>query len=236
MLQNACLKTIETEQHYQTGQPLKDLFEEVANELNPLFVSHTWRRWEEVRVDSYQLVHIDSQGYSVPERYVGSSVRVGLAAFDIQVFCDHVLIAEHSRRYGESGSSLCLNHYLDQLMRKPGALWDCQAVQRHQFAPEFLQLWERLKERYPLREANSKFIKILCLGRRHGTNQLISALREALPLDMTEPDAIESLLHSIEVVSLERDKEILKGRIQHLQFNEWTCDIDQYTNLGGIQI
>lgn len=237
MLENACLKTIETERHYETEKPLRVLFEEVADQLNPLFVSHTWRRWEEVGVDSYQLIHVDSQSYSVPERYVGSSVRVGLGVFSIQVFCDNILIAEHSRRFGESGSSLCLDHYLDQLMRKPGALWDCKAVQRHQFAPEILQVWQMLDQRYPSRDANRKFIEILFLGRRHGLNQLIAATREALPLGTVEPEALANILHSMVLSSSDGDEEALRNRIQHIEFNDWTCDIDRYAQLsGGIQL
>ena len=136
-----------------------------------------------------------------------------------------------------SGSSLCLDHYLDQLMRKPGALWDCQAVQRHQFAPELLQVWQRLEQRYPERDANRKFIDILCLGRRHGSNYLIAAAREALPLGTVEPEAIENILCSMVSAAPEVSEGSLRHRLEHVPFDSWTCDVDQYSQLnGGTQV
>jgi transposase len=232
-LQNSCLEDIETGQHYKSKQPLKILFEEIANRLEPLFSNHSWRRWEEARVDSYQLVHVNSQSYSVPERYVGSNVRIGLGVFDIHIFNNDACIAQHTRRFGESGSALLLDHYLDQLSRKPRALWDCQAIKQHKFAPELIDVWKRLQHRYPSLDANRKFIEMLQLGRRYGSNQLIVSVREAIPLGIIEPTAIENILCSMISANSAREAEALRQQLQHLQFDNWTCNVDQYAQLVG---
>lgn len=232
-LEQSCRGTIDSDRHYQTDRPLRAIFDEMADQLDPLFVTHTWRRWTEARVDSYQLVHIDTHGYSVPERFVGGSLRVGVGIFDIEIFSDHEVVARHCRRFGDPGSSLCLDHYLDQLIRKPGALWDCQAVQQHAFSPELLEIWQRLQRRYPEREANRKFIEVLCLGRQYGSKNLVSAVREALSLGAVEPKALESIIHSFLSASPNPNEDFLRQRRQHMKFDSWNCDVDQYSQLAG---
>lgn len=224
-LEKSCWENIDTGHHYRTNRPLKDIFNEMAKQLNPLAINHKWRRWKEAHVDSYQLVHIDSQGYSVPERFVGSTVRIGVGVFDIEILSENTAVARHSRRFGESGSSLCLDHYLDQLMRKPGALWDCKAVQQHSFSPEFLEIWQRLQERYPGGKANRKFIKILHLGRKYGSVNLTSAIEKALFLRTVEPEALENIIHS----SFTHED----SRLRHVKFDTWVCNLDQYAQLTG---
>lgn len=232
-LEQSCQKAIDTDRHYRTGRPLMAIFDEMADQLDPLFVTHTWRRWSEARVDSYQLVHIDTHGYSVPERFVGSGVRVGVGVLDVEIFSDNVLVARHSRRFGEPGSSLCLDHYLDQLVRKPGALWDCQAVQQHSFSPELLEIWQRLQQRYPKKNANRKFIEILCLGRKYGSKNLVSATREALSLGTLEPEALENIIYSYLLDSPSTGENSIRQRLQHVKFDSWNCDVDQYSQLAG---
>lgn len=230
-LEQSCRETINTNRHYQTNRPLKDIFDEMAEKLAPLFVTHTWRRWAEARVDSYQIVHMDSHGYSVPECFVGSSVRIGTGIFTVEIQHKNQVIAHHSRQYGELKSSLNLDHYLDQLQRKPRALWDCQAVQQHSFSPELLEVWRRLQERYSERDANCKFVEILCLGRRYGSKSLLSASREALPLGIVEPEGLANIMHSFFLTASSSEEESLKERLHHIQFDSWTCDIDQYSQL-----
>ena len=232
-LEQSCRRTIDTDCHYKTDRPLRAIFDEMANQLDPLFVTHTWRRWTEARVDSYQLVHVDTHGYSVPERFVGGSLRVGVGIFDVEIFSDHVVIARHSRRFGEPGSSLWLNHYLDQLIRKPGALRDCPAVQQHTFVPELLEIWQRLQQRYPEKDANRKFIEVLCFGRQYGSKNLISAASAALQLGTVEPEALESIIHSFLSATPSPSDEFLRQRLQHVKFDSWNCDIDQYSQLAG---
>lgn len=232
-LEQSCRRAIDTGHHYQTNCPLQAIFDEMTDLLDPLFVTHAWRRWVEARVDSYQLVRVDTHSYSVPERFVGSNLRVGVGVLDVEIFSDHAVVARHSRRFGESGSSLCLDHYLDQLIRKPGALWDCQAVQQHTFSQELLEIWQRLQQRHSEGDANRKFIKVLCLGRQYGTKNLVSAAREALLLGTVEPGALENIIHSFISAVPSPGEKSFRQRLQHVKFDSWSCDVDQYSQLIG---
>ena len=232
-LEQSCRRFIDTHHHYRTNRPLREIFNEMMGRLNPLFVTHTWRRWVEAHVDSYQLVRVDMHSYSVPERFVGSNLRVGVGVFDVEIFCDHAVVARHYRRFGEAGSSLCLDHYLDQLTQKPGALWDCQAVQQHAFSPELLEIWRRLQQKNLDRNANRKFIKVLCLGRQYGTKSLVLAAREALSLGIVEPNVLENIIYTHLSNTSSSGEESLRERLPDVKFESWTCDVDQYSQLAG---
>ena len=63
------------------------------------------------------------------------------------IYDEDELIAEDLRKYKKGEDSLFLDHYLMQLSRKPGALWDCAPIKQLTFQPELIELWERLSSR-----------------------------------------------------------------------------------------
>jgi transposase len=196
--------------------------------LSSLLPHREWRKWLCVRVSSYQLITVENRRYSVPERYVGSWVRVGLGIFDLEVFDHDNCIAKHRREFSER-DSLVLDHYLDQLERKPGALWDCKAVQQEPFDDDVLSLRRRLEERYGNREANQQFIQVLLMRRRVGTPAWNEAIRTALSSNAIEAQAIE--------VDLQQEKtatnieETLQDRFGHLTQFEMAPDLSSYEAL-----
>ena len=104
----------------------------------PLPTQKIWRRYIDAKVDKCQLVTVDHHQYSVPERFVGSKVRVGLTPFKIEIFKEGEVIAVHERRYGK-GDSLSLDHYLDQLSRKPRAFSYAKAYKEREFDPKLIE-------------------------------------------------------------------------------------------------
>ena len=60
--------------------------------------------------------------YSVPARLIGSRVRVMLSANELRVFDGSRLAAVHPRLIAAGDEHLELDHYLEILVRKPGAL------------------------------------------------------------------------------------------------------------------
>ncbi len=233
-LDKSCRDAIETGVHYKRKKPLREIYEDLSSKVSQCLPTHKWRRWNnKVLVDSYQLAHIDTCGYSLPERFVGSSVRIGVSILEVEIFCDEELIARHPRLFGQSMDSLNLDHYLDQLRRKPGALWDCKAVRQHKFQPELLEVWKRLQDRNPPADANRKFIAVLHLGRRYGISSLVSASGIALMREVVEPDALENILISLASESRPPyDNEALDERLAHLDIDTWPCNIVQYADLA----
>lgn len=197
VLERRCRDAMTTGQHYRTSAPLTELFTQAQAKLLPLLPERTWLKWEQRTVTCQQLITYDDHGYSVPECYVGSTVRVGIGVFTIRIYHGHEFVAEHSRQYRTGDDSLMLEHYLPQLEKKPGALWDCTAVKTHAFEPALRQLWQRLSVRLDKRAANAQFIKTLLLRRQYGTENLLTAISLALEYGSVEYAGIVNVLHQL---------------------------------------
>jgi hypothetical protein len=74
------------------------------------------------RVDRYARVMVRCNQYSVPTRLLGHRLRVKLSASTVTVFDRNTVVAEHQRAIGKGVKVFNLDHYLEILLRKPGAL------------------------------------------------------------------------------------------------------------------
>ncbi|MGN9806823.1 Mu transposase domain-containing protein [Micromonospora sp. L31] len=74
------------------------------------------------KVNRYGLIGVRSSFYSVPARFISQTVRVMLHASEVVVFDGRTEIARHERSVTKSSQTLVLDHYLEVLLRKPGAL------------------------------------------------------------------------------------------------------------------
>jgi hypothetical protein len=74
------------------------------------------------RVDRYARVMVRQCQYSVPARLIGRRVRVSLRASEVVVFDGRTEVARHARSVRKGSTVLLLDHYLEVLARKPGAL------------------------------------------------------------------------------------------------------------------
>jgi hypothetical protein len=74
------------------------------------------------RVDRYAQVMVRCNQYSVPARFIGHRVRVKLSASTVTVYERNTVVARHQRATGKGVKILDLDHYLEILLRKPGAL------------------------------------------------------------------------------------------------------------------
>ncbi len=74
------------------------------------------------RVDRYAQIMVRQVRYSVPARLIGSRVRVALSASQLQVFDGAARVATHPRVLSRGHAVLELDHYLEILLGKPGAL------------------------------------------------------------------------------------------------------------------
>lgn len=201
-LEDSCRQDIANGAHYRTAEPLNDAFVQAQAKLLPLLPSRTWVKWEQRTVNSQQLITYDDHRYSVPERYVGSTARVGIGVFTLRIYHEQECVAEHERQYRTGDDSLFLEHYLPQLQKKPGAFWDCAAVKAHAFEPELRQLWQRLSVRFDTREANAEFIQTLLLRRQYGTDKLLTAIGLALEYGAVESAGIVTVLRQLDAESI----------------------------------
>lgn len=244
-LENECHKEITNGVHYKNEKPLAIIKEEIEKILMPLLPPRKWRRWEQRRVNSYQLIEVDNHCYSVPEKFLLAYLRVGIGAFTIEIFSDEEFIVEHERKFVPGADSLLLDHYLDQLCKKPGALWDCKAMQELAGDTVLFELWEKLIDRHPklnfknpakLRAAQTEFIEILMLRRRYQETEWKNAIKKALECGATEAAAIECIIRGVITpkIAVEAQQAVLE-KLSHMHIPSWRCDLSSYAELAAME-
>lgn len=136
------------------------------------------------RVDSKALVTIKQNRYSVPVRLAGLRVHSRVGAREIECHHDGKLVARHERLQGRFGVCASLDHYLELLARKPGALVGSLALsqerERGAWPSCFDELWGKLAERYGPSESARQMVDVLMLAREHSASEVELAVRGAL--------------------------------------------------------
>jgi hypothetical protein len=129
--------------------------------------------WEQTthRVNAKSMVVVRRNHYSVPVALVGLTVRARVGASEVTVMHDGRDVARHPRLRGSQQRSAQLDHYLELLARKPGALKGSLALrqQREQGAwPAcFDELWAAIEQRVGASEAARQIVDVLMLCREH---------------------------------------------------------------------
>ena len=92
-----------------------------------------------------------------------------------------------------------LEHYLDVLTKKPGALAGSTALEQcraqGRWPASYDQFWGVLKEREGKQAGTRAMIDVLLLGREYGPAQVRLAVEEALELGCSNVGAIRYLLN-----------------------------------------
>ena len=117
------------------------------------------------RADRKARVFVRGSFYSVPVRLAGRSVAVSCGARRITVHDGGRIVAVHERSVRKGAQVLSLDHYLEVLVRKPGALAGSVALARARAAGGFTSAHERFWSRARRR-----------LGDAAGTRALIDVL------------------------------------------------------------
>ena len=154
------------------------------------------------RVDAKAMVTVRQNRYSVPVSLVGHRVLAKIGARMITVFHGGKPVATHDRLPGRFGVSAQLDHYLDLLVAKPGALAGSLALhqeRRRGHWPECLdELWGKLTERYGPSEAARQMVDVLLLAREHSPARLELAVRGALAAGAHDGRAVGLLVRGTE--------------------------------------
>jgi hypothetical protein len=77
---------------------------------------------EQLRVDKYATISYCTNRYSVSDKLVGCFVDVKVLSHKIEVYFENKSVASHQRDYGKHQWIISIEHYLDTLRQKPGAL------------------------------------------------------------------------------------------------------------------
>jgi transposase len=149
------------------------------------------------RVDTLGRVKVRTNWYSVPVR-AGTTVQAKLSAATVAIWHEGRRVASHERCYGRHQEVLNLEHYLDVLERKPGALAGSTALaqwrQVGRWPADFDTFWQGLIVRLGKQAGTREMIGLLQLGRVHGQAALGRAIAEALALGVQDSAAVRHLL------------------------------------------
>ncbi|MHB8527878.1 MAG: IS21 family transposase [Candidatus Acidiferrales bacterium] len=148
-------------------------------------------------VDGQGCVKVRTNRYSVPLR-AGSRTQVRLLPAYVEVWHEQSCVARHERSFDRHQPVLDLEHYLDVLERKPGALAGSAPLQqwreRGRWPESFDRLWQSLRERHGKQAGTREMIELLRLGPRHGWEALKKTVEQALTLGCTDAAAVRHLL------------------------------------------
>jgi hypothetical protein len=149
------------------------------------------------RVDSKGCVQVKTNFYSTPLR-VGTQVRVRLLPSTVEVLYNGQVLAQHPRCYERRQQILSLEHYLDVLSRKPGALAGSKPLQQWRaegrWSKDYDELWTGLQKRFGAQAGTRLMIELLGLGRQYGYDRLNKAIHQALALGAIDHAAVRYLL------------------------------------------
>ena len=155
------------------------------------------------RVDRLGCVRVRTNLYSVPAP-AGKTVEVRLYASHIEVRGEGRCIARHERCYQRNQQVLDLEHYLDVLERKPGALAGAKPLlawrQRGLWPESYDRLLAELVERHGKSSGTRQMIQVLSLIKQRGHQRVRSAIEAALSLGCSDAAAIRHLLQADDLV------------------------------------
>lgn len=154
------------------------------------------------RVDRSALITVRMAKYSVPVRFIGRKVRVSLRASQVVVFDGRTVVATHPRVAVRGGCSVLLDHYLEVLKIKPGALPGSTALARAREAGSFTTahdaFWAASRRVNGDAAGTRELIDVLLLHRSMTTADVIAGITAALHVGAVSADvvAVEARRHS----------------------------------------
>lgn len=124
-------------------------------------------------VDKQSTISVKGSHYSVPDNLAGQTVIVKLYSEKIRVYdTAYNKVAEHERSYSTGSWTFDINHYINTMMRKPGALDGSVALR---------QMPEKMQELFRVHFADNgrDFLRLLkyCKGHGHDYNDILAAVK-----------------------------------------------------------
>lgn len=145
---------------------------------------------------------------------------------------DEKLIIQHPRKFEKGEDSLLLDHYLDQLQKKPGAFWDCKATKNLVLEGDLEVISQELEARYTPRQAQLEFIKILSLKRLFDHTMWAKAIKKAIECQSFESAAVESILRLLTTPpELSHEVEI-RTQLSHIPIPTIEFNLEPYALLA----
>ncbi|MEO9220347.1 MAG: IS21 family transposase [Mycobacteriaceae bacterium] len=180
-----------------TGRPvtIAAAFADERPHLAPLPVEpFDAARLLQARVDARARVSVRQCYYSVPVRYAGRRLPVRLSATGVQVLDGPRVVARHERAAGRYVEVLTLDHYLEVLKIKPGALPGATALAQAKACGAFTgthqRYWDAARRERGDAAGTRALIEVLLAHRTLSAAVLITAMGKALDAGTLDPQLV----------------------------------------------
>ena len=148
----------------------------------------------ECRVDHKARICVRQAFYSVPVRLAGSKIRVRLGASHLEIVDGTRIVARHIRSLHKGVETLTLDHYLEILTRKPGAMPGATALVQARRAGTFTDVhqrfWDTARRHGGDQASTRTLIEVLLQHRRLPTDAIIAALDAANRTGIVDPAVV----------------------------------------------
>jgi transposase len=132
--------------------------------------------------------------YSVPAHLIGRQVRVVLRGNELLVYDRRTLVARHPRLTKRTAYRDVLDHYLEILLAKPGALAGSsalvQAREEGSFTAVHQDYWDRARADHGEAEGTRALIEVLLLHRRLPAEAVTAGVTAALEAGTASPELV----------------------------------------------
>lgn len=192
-------------------------------------------------VDGRGRVRVKTNWYSAPLP-PGFRVTAAMGPMVVEILHDNKVVAQHERCYGRGYEILNLEHYLDVLERKPGAMAGSTPLEQWRQAgrwPDCLdRIWQLLEQRHGKSAGTREMIGLVREGTVRGWPSLITAVEEALRLGVSDGAAV---LHILRTPDAEERRQYAIALAEELkEFERPMPTMENYDllladGIGGIQ-
>ncbi|HVM12919.1 MAG TPA: IS21 family transposase [Egibacteraceae bacterium] len=145
-------------------------------------------------VDTKARICVRQSLYSVPAGLSRRRVEVRLGARAFVVIVDAKVVARHQRSLHKGTEDLVLDHYLEILVRKPGALPGSTALAQARssgaFGATHDAFWEAARRRLGDGAGTRALIGALLLHRSLPAGAVVAGMAAALRIDSVDPDVV----------------------------------------------
>jgi len=148
-------------------------------------------------IDGLGRVQVRCNWYSVPAR-AGLQVEARIYPSYVEIRHEGQIVARHERCYGRMQEILELEHYLEPLERKPGALAGSKPLEQWRrqgrWSGCYDRMWQELISRDGRHGGTRQMIALLRLGQRHGYDALRRAVEAALAMGVADVATVRYLM------------------------------------------
>ena len=156
------------------------------------------------RVDRHARIMVRNVQYSVPARLINRRVRVILRSNEVIVFDGRSEVARHERSNRKGSQILLLDHYLEVLKYKPGALPGATALVQARASGAFTSVheafWAAARKAHGDGPGTRELIEVLLLHRHMNHADVVAGLQATLSVGASNADvvAVEARKHQTE--------------------------------------